>query len=390
MVDLAIIFTSQRNTMPHAGETLYDGEYGTCNPSFSFSEKPGMYTLHAIPPGPGSDPPGVAATPDTHIAAMEAVHKPTNNISAPTKHPCSSPGSPSATVHVSSPYNPAPEEKNASSPDSEALANTSPGSMTFDFTPCTCLDSEPMEITPSDDFMNPASPSSQSSVPWSKTRIASAEIEKPLCKPCVKTPPDSPLQPSPIPRAACTPLPTPDHAALKATLVHIDTSPTDTPLATPQRTSISLSIEMAQFSASLDETDQSQLPAEAACALGPTQDRRPSANSGDTQDGREAGGRVDDGFPGDEEADKSNGGEDEFELEDEALLRALMRCNPYLLTFSKWRVCNIAGSERVETPKREWRLGEDGWSSPPAAETSLSRERDCGWFLPHPKNRSSS
>lgn len=92
---------------------------------------------------------------------------------------------------------------------------------------------------------------------------------------------------------------------------------------------------MAQFSTSLDETDQSQLPAEAACALGPTQDRRPSANSGDTQDGREAGGRVDDGFPGDEEADKSNGGEDEFELEDEALLRALMRCNPYLLTFSK-------------------------------------------------------
>lgn len=89
---------------------------------------------------------------------------------------------------------------------------------------------------------------------------------------------------------------------------------------------------MAQFSTSLDETDPSQLPAEAACAVGPTQDRRPSTNSGDTQDGREAGGGVDDG---DEEVDKSNEGEDEFELEDEALLRALMRCNPYLLTFSK-------------------------------------------------------
>lgn len=92
---------------------------------------------------------------------------------------------------------------------------------------------------------------------------------------------------------------------------------------------------MAQFSTPLDETDQSQLPAEAACDLGPTQDRRSSANSGDPQDGHEAGGGVDDGFLGDEEADKSNEGEDEFELEDEELLRALMRCNPYLLTFSK-------------------------------------------------------
>lgn len=92
---------------------------------------------------------------------------------------------------------------------------------------------------------------------------------------------------------------------------------------------------MAQFSTSLDETDQSQLPAEAACAPGPSQDRGPSANSGDTQDGCEAGAGVDDAVLGDEEVDKSNEGEEGFELEDEALLRALMRCNPYLLTFSK-------------------------------------------------------
>lgn len=93
---------------------------------------------------------------------------------------------------------------------------------------------------------------------------------------------------------------------------------------------------MTQFSTSLDETDQSQLPAEAACASdGPTQDRRPSATSGDVQDGREAGGGVEDGLLGVEEIDRRNEGEDEFEQEDEALLRALMRCNPYLLTFSK-------------------------------------------------------
>lgn len=281
-----------------------------------------MYTLHAIPPGPGSDPPRMAATPDTHITAAEAAHKPTNNVSAPSKQHSGS--------H-------SPEENIASSPDPEAADNTSPGPMSFDLTPCTCLDSEPPEITPSDDSINPAaSPSSQCSVPCSRTRLASAEIEKPLCKPCVKTPPDSPLQPSPMPRRACTPPPTPDHASLKATLVHIDTSSIDTPLATPELTSTSLSVEMTQFSTSPDETDQSQLPAEASCAsAGPTQDRRPSATSGDAQDSREAGDGVDDGFLGDEEVDRSNEGEDEFELEDEALLRALMRCNPYLLTFSK-------------------------------------------------------
>lgn len=306
--------------MPHAGETLYD-EYGTCNPSFSFTERPGMYSLQAIPPGPGCDAPRVTASADTHIPAMEAVHKPTNNISAPGQLPCCSPSSHSATLSVSSPYNPAPEEKDPSSPDSEALVNTSPGSMTFDLSPCTCLDSESTEISSSDDLINPAaSPSSQSSVPWSRTRIAAAEIEKPLCKPCVKTPPDSPLQPCPVPRPVCTPPPTPDRPSLNATPVHVEAS-------------TSLSIETAQFSTSLDETNQSQLPGEAACALGPTQ--RPSTNSGDAQESRGVGGGVDDGFLGDEEVDKSNEGEDEFELEDEALLRALMRCNPYLLTFSK-------------------------------------------------------
>lgn len=85
---------------------------------------------------------------------------------------------------------------------------------------------------------------------------------------------------------------------------------------------------MAQVSTSPEETDQSQLQ----CAVGPTQDRRPPADSGDAQDGREAGGGEDDGSHGDEDDDK---GEDEFEREDEELLRALMRCHPYLLTFGK-------------------------------------------------------
>lgn len=319
--------------MAHVGETLYDGEYGTCNPSFSFTETQGMYTLHDLPPGPGSDPPRMTAAPETHITAMETVHKPTNSVSAPRKHPCSLPSSQSATVNVSCPHDPPPGEKAASSPDAEALPNTSPDSMPSDLNLYTCLHEEPTEITPNDDLLNPVtSPSSQSSIPWSRTKLASAEIEKPLCKPSVKPSPDSPHQPSPNPRGVCMPPCTPDPAPLKATLVNIETSPTDTPLATPTLTSIGLSIE---FSTSLDERDQSDLPSEAAGTSSPAQDRSPSSNSQNPQDVCEAGSTVDDALLGEKEADKRNEGEDDFELEDEALLRALMRCNPYLLTFSK-------------------------------------------------------
>ncbi|TWW76393.1 cadherin-related family member 5 isoform X1 [Takifugu flavidus] len=327
--------SNHRNTMAHVGETLYDGEYGTCNPSFSFPETPGMYTLHDLPPGPGSEPPRMTATPEIHTTAMETVHNPTDNVSAPNKHPCSPPSSHSATVKVRRPP-PPPGEKAASSPDSEAPPNTSPDSMPFvpERTPCTSLDSEPTEITPDDDLIDPVtSPSSQSSIPWSRTRIAAAEIEKPLCKPSMKTSPESPHQPSPLPRQLCTPPSTPDHSPLKATLIHIDMSSIDTPLATPKLTSISLSVEMGEFSTSLDERDQSE--PETGGAGSPTQDRRPSTLSVNPQDVCEAEGTAGDGFLGDEVGDKRDEGEDDFEMEDEALLRALMRCNPYLLTFSK-------------------------------------------------------
>lgn len=322
--------------MAHVGETQCDGEHGTCNPSFSFTETQGMYTLHDLPAGPGSDPPRMTAAPETHITAMETVDKPTNCVSAPRKHPCSLPSSQSATVNVSCPHDPPPGEKAASSPDSEALPDTSPDSVPSDLNLCTFLHEEPTEITPNDDLLNPVtSPSSQSSIPWSRTKLASAEIEKPLCKPSVKPSPDSPHQPSPNPIGMCMAPSTPDPTPLKATLINIVTSPIDTPSATPTLGSIGLSIEIAQFSTSLDERDQSDLPSEAAGASSPAQDRSPTLNSLNPQDVCEAGSTADDGLLGDKEADKRNEGEDDFELEDEALLRALMRCNPYLLTFSK-------------------------------------------------------
>lgn len=90
---------------------------------------------------------------------------------------------------------------------------------------------------------------------------------------------------------------------------------------------------MGEFSTSLDERDQSE--PETAGAGSPTQERKPSMLSVNQQDVCEAGGTAGDSFLGDEVGDKRDEDEDDFEKEDEALLRALMRCNPYLLTFSK-------------------------------------------------------
>lgn len=117
-------------------------------------------------------------------------------------------------------------------------------------------------------------------------------------------------------------------------LVYIDMSSHDTTLATPKRTSVTLSAEVAQLSTSPDQTEQSEHPGGAADARSPSQDRRPSTNSGNTQDGREVGD-ADDGFLGDEDADKNSEGEDELDAEDEELLRVLARCNPIFLTFRK-------------------------------------------------------
>lgn len=116
-------------------------------------------------------------------------------------------------------------------------------------------------------------------------------------------------------------------------LVHIDTSPVDTPLATPKPTSETLSA--AELSTSLDDIDQSEHPGRAEDTCSPSQDRRPSTNSGNTQDGREAGDPDDDGFLGDEDADKNSEGENELEPDEEELLRVLARCNPIFFTFSK-------------------------------------------------------
>lgn len=344
MIPVVALQMSHRNAMPHMEEVAYNNEeYGTYNPSFSFTDRPGMCSHQDIMPCGSPTQPRTNILPDTSAIQTETVHSPVipnNNVSTPTRSPPSSHTCHPPTVDVSPTriaQNSAPIKETPGSPtDTDPLEvppNTSPDPTISE--PFTCLDSQTTETSTNDDpAVNVTSPSSQSSIPCSHTRIASAEIDKPLCKPCIKTPPCSPLEPLPLTERMGTPPPA-DHVPLKAMLVHVDASPVDTPLATPEQTAITLSAKVAQLSTSMEEMDQSGHPGGAADAGSPFQDRRPSTISGNTQDGREVGDADDDGFLGDEDADKNSEGEDELEPEEEELLRVLARCNPIFLTFSK-------------------------------------------------------
>ncbi|KAL7402387.1 hypothetical protein ABVT39_014271 [Epinephelus coioides] len=326
---------SHRSGMPHTEEVAYnDEEYGTCNPSFSLPDNPGKYTQQDLPSCRGPAPPNTSS-----ISTETALFN--NDISTPTKNSSSSPNFQPTAVDAS-PTHPAqdaaPSEETPGTPTgtsldpTDALPNTSPSPATPDATstpPLTCPDSQ---TTTNDDPADPVtSPSSQTSIPCSHTRIASAEIDKPFGKPRVKTPPYSPLLSSPLTKQTGTPPPTPEHAPLKAKLVHVDT---DTPPVTPERTPMTLSTEADGPCTSLDQTEPSECPGEAVDANSPSQDRRPSTNSGNTQGSR--GEADDDGFLGDEDADKNSvDDDDELEPDEEELLRVMARCNPIFITFSK-------------------------------------------------------
>lgn len=312
--------------MPHMDEVPYNSEdYGTYNPSFTYTETPGTFPLQDIPPSLG--PPGRTEPTDTGVVATEtmcSLDTDENKVLEPIKSTCCSPMSQAATVDEGM----AQTEKSNFPTEVESTEvlpdeSTSPTiSDKFDTAASTTAEDPPEPV---------ASPSSQSSIPCSQARIASAEIDKPLCKSRAKTPPHSPRsQLSPLSRELSTPPLTPDQAPLKATLVHIDTSPFDTPLTTPKWTEASDTVGAIEVSTSLDDIEQLGV-SEAKDTHSPSEERRPSTNSGNTQ----AGDADDDGFLGDEDADKNSDGENDLDPEDEELLRVMARCNPIFFTFSK-------------------------------------------------------
>lgn len=332
---------SHHNTMPQTEEVPYSSEeYGTYNPSFSFTENPGIYIQQGCTPCQEPTPPTDTAVPDTSSIPTETVTF-DNNVSTPTNISCISPTftapanvSPTDKTEGAAPPNETPGIPPESNPESiEEQSNISPSPETDDADttpPVTCPD---MQTGSNDDLVDPTtSPSSQSSIPFSRTRIASAEIDKPFRKSRVKTPSYSPLLSTSIPRQTSTPPPTPEDVPLKATLVHIDTSPTETPPETPERTAVALSTEVYQPSTSLDEIESERLDGTADSSSHP-EERRASTNSGNTQDDRRVGEDDDDGFLGDEDADKNSEGE--LESDEEELLRVMARCNPIFITFSK-------------------------------------------------------
>ncbi|XP_029378360.1 cadherin-related family member 5 [Echeneis naucrates] len=336
---------SHRSAMSHMDEVPFNNEeYGAYNPSFSFTNKPDPYTHQDLPPFQGPVPPKTTAAsepsffPNEGVCCTEVFN---NNVSAPNKSSSSSltshatPLDTSATLMAQAALA-AKENLDAPPPTcrdpTDALTNASPDPATHDATrtqPLTCPDSQTTQETTTDD---PSSRhSSQSSASCSYTRITSAEIEKPFCKPRVKTPPHSPLM-SPIPpKQTSTPPPTPECIPLKAILIHLDTSPLDTSPGTPKKIPMTMSAEVDQPSASLDQTDRLQQPG--ADDGGPSEDRRPSMKSGNTQDGCRVGDEGDNGLLGSEDADKSSDGE--LEPDEEELLRVMLRCNPVFITFSK-------------------------------------------------------
>lgn len=351
---------SHRSAMPHMEEAPYNNEeYGAYNPSFSFPDKSDVHTHHDLPSCQGSVPSRTTAASDTSFIPPESPQSPVilnNNVFTPTKSSSSSPTINMATVdgspsHTAQDAAPPQDNLNSLTPPhdvmlhpSETLHNTSSSPATNDATntsPFTCPDSETTQTSTNDDPADHVtSPSSQSSIPCSQTRIASAEIDKPFRKPRVKTPPYSPLLSSSLSKPMSTPPPTPEHVPLKAKLVHIDTSPIDTPPVTPERTSTTLNTETDQPSTSLDQIDQSEHPG--ADASSSSQDRRASTNSRTTQDGCRVGDKDDVSILGD--ADKNSEDDDELESDEEELLRVIAQCNPILLTFSKWCYYNNAGT----------------------------------------------
>ncbi|XP_061772800.1 cadherin-related family member 5 [Nerophis ophidion] len=264
-------------------------DYGRCNPSFSFSGKDPPCCQGPVQPNHNTSDPT-----DATLSLAEAMCGSTstfnNIISTPTRslsclstfrptsldvNPSQDMGESSVTPSLDAAFRPAAY-------DSAGHTYASP---------CTCLDSGG---NTSDDPRTSTSPlSSPASLPRSRARIASAEIDKPYTVSSTN-PLHSPLLSSPLARQTSTPPPTPEQGPLKATLVMIDTSPEPS----EQR----WSAEEDQPCTSLDQPEHDE-------------------------------DEDDDGFLGDEDADKNSEGG--LDPDEEELLRVMAKCNTTFVTFTR-------------------------------------------------------
>lgn len=334
---------SHRTAMPQMEEIPYKNEEcGTCNPSFSFPDTSDLYPTPNIPISQEPTPPRAAAASDAHLVPAESVCSPVilnNNTSTPTKTSSSSPIVPQAEENlspVSLTQDGAPPTENAGSPREmtpdacEPQSDASFGPSTSDktgFAPLTDPDLGTISFDNADESL----PGPFSPFRAAVSQMASEETEEPVLTYYVKTPPYSPLPPSPLPDTTGTPPPTPEQGPLKATLVHIDTSPTDSPPETPTQRTETLNAEANPPSTCLDLSDLSESEAVTGDIESPPQDSGPLAESGTSQDSSRVG--EENGGLGDEDADKNSEGE--LDSDEEELLRIIALCNPIFITFRK-------------------------------------------------------
>ncbi|MEQ2187559.1 hypothetical protein GOODEAATRI_005920, partial [Goodea atripinnis] len=303
--------------MQHMEEVSFQNEeYGIYNPSFSFPDKAGITTMEDIPISKVPSSPTTAAGIETTTPfPNETVQSPAilnNNVSTPTKISCSSPDCHPAK-QVLSPAHMVDADmlskENAGLPcdvtpdPTEEQSNTVLDPATKDDIMSSPLNEQKLKTTPSNNLAESApSPSSPSS-----SELTSAEMDNPLLKTTKQTPSHSPsLSPS-LPRETGTPKPTPEYGRLKATLVHLDTSPTDTPPESPVGTGLTLNAEVYQPSTSLDHVEPSESEEGVVDVESPSPDRRPLTTSGNTLNSRKE--EDEEGFLGDDDVDKNSEGE---------------------------------------------------------------------------------
>ncbi|XP_061577937.1 protein dachsous [Cololabis saira] len=327
---------SHSSAMPHTEEVAYKNkECGTCNPSFSFQDQ-----SDAIQDTPISQE-CMLAVSDASLILTEIACVPVNfnnKASTPTKTSCGS-----ATFHPAEEggdKDADPPKENPGPPPgttADHTNDTSPAPAVHHGTRHSPLTAPDSQSASTDNPVQPVTgPSSPPSSSCNRIQTATAEMDNPLKETHDKTPSHSPSQSSLLHKGPDASPPTPEHGPLKATLVHIDTpTPTDTPPETPGQTAETMSLEAEEPSTSLDQIDPSDPADGTADAGSPSEGRRSSTNSGPTQVICRVGGEDDDGFLGDEDADKNSDGESELESDEEELLRVMARCNPIFITFRK-------------------------------------------------------
>ncbi|RVE71889.1 hypothetical protein OJAV_G00056520 [Oryzias javanicus] len=252
---------SHGNAMPHMEDVQHNNEEGgTCNPSFSFLEKPNTDQDPTLTREPVSAKTTVSF--DITVIPIETVSVNLNN-NAGSPHKTSTFHMEREELSTTHEAQEAPAKESPSLPEAtETESSSSPNPGNQD-----CTETLPANI---DALIT--SPPSPVSNPCSLAQSSLEESDNLIQQSCITT--DD--QTSPHPEVTDSAPPTPEHGPLKAVLVHIDITPTDTPPETPEVTAKPTDAGDDQPCTSLDQVEPSDCVEESAES--PRQDEMTSGN----------------------------------------------------------------------------------------------------------------